>query len=58
MMGFAIFLSKGNVSPTLLLFFKLVKFVDKERHDISLRHLGRDISRVWDNNQIMNEHYA
>ena len=31
---------------------------DKEHHDISLRYLGRDISRVLDNDQIMNEYFA
>ena len=31
---------------------------DKEHHDISLRYLGRDISRVLDNNQIMNEYFG
>jgi nicotinamidase-related amidase len=31
---------------------------DKEHHDISLRYLGRDISRVWDNNQIMSQYFA
>ena len=32
-----------------------VESYDKEHHDISLRYLGRDISRVLDNNQIMND---
>ena len=31
---------------------------DNEHHDISLRYLGKDISRVLDNNQIMNQHFA
>jgi nicotinamidase-related amidase len=35
-----------------------VESYDKEHHDISLRYLGRDISRVLDNNQIMNEYFT
>ena len=31
---------------------------DKQHHDISLHYLGRDISRVLDNNQIMNRYFA
>ena len=35
-----------------------VESYDKEHHEISLRYLGRDIARVLDNNQIMNEYFA
>jgi len=31
---------------------------DKEHHEVSLRYLGKEISRVLDNKQIMREYFA